>query len=155
MLFQMSQSQQSDPHVFGTDDGYTLTRYIQAEARMYGALRFSYRPVNAVMRAKFRDNKRPNETEFQGLERVAAAAARRIVEWDAVDLKGNKLPVSAESVLALHPNLGQRLIAIVVWSFEGGDADPRDVPPDAGSDNQDPFGDNTDDSVVAQSRKNS
>lgn len=151
----MSKLQQTDPHVLLDDDGYTLTRYIAAEPRMYGALRFTYRPVSSIKRAKFRDKKRLGETEAQSLERHAIATASRLVEWNALGLDGKPLPPTTEGVLALHPVLLTRLMSIVVLSTEGGDLDPDAESPQEPHSEQDPFGDETDDELVEGSRKNS
>ena len=151
----MSRKQASDPHVYPDDDGYTLTRYLRAAPRMYGALRFTYRPVSSKRRAKFRDNARDGETEEQALDRVAAAVARQLVKWDAVDIKGKPLPTTAASVLLLHPTLQTELAAIVLWSFKGGDVDPSESDGSSDQSLSDPFGDNSDDDIVEAERKNS
>lgn len=145
----------SDPHVIPDDDGYTLTRYIEGVPRMYGALRFTYRPVPSIRRAKFRDGQK-NESEEASLKYVANAAAQRIKEWNAVDLNGKPLPINMAGVLDLHPSLQVRLMNIVVYSIEGGDADPEasDIPSE--SDENDPFGEKlSNDELLEGSRKNS
>jgi hypothetical protein len=151
-----SQSQPSDPHVVPDDDGYTLTRYIEGVPRLYGALRFTYRPVSSIRRAKFRDGAKSGEGEEASLRRVANATAVRVVEWNAVDIKGSPLPINAAGVLSLHPSLQVRLMNIVVYSIDGGDADPESSEIPSESDDTDPFGEKlVDGELLEGSRKNS
>jgi hypothetical protein len=123
-LSQSNSSSSSDPYVIPDDDGYTLSRYIEGVSLQYGALRFTYRPVSALRRAKFRDGAKPGDTEETLLRRCAKGVASRLVKWDAVDLKGSPLPTTDAGVLQLHPQLLTRLINVVVYSIEGGDPDP-------------------------------
>jgi hypothetical protein len=153
----MSKSQSpGDPHVIPDDDGYTLTRFVEGVPRLYGALRFTYRPVSSIRRARLRDGAKNGETEEAQLRRVAAGAARQIVDWNAVDHKGISLPVTVAGVLSLHPSLQVRLMNIVVYSIDGGDVDPDSSEILNESDDTDPFGDKLPDSELLEgSRKNS
>lgn len=146
---------QEQHHVLSDDDGYTLTRYIQEEPRMHAALRFTYRPVGSIMRLRFRDRAPAGENEEAALRRSAVAVAHQLVQWSGKDRKGNPLPVTAESVLSLHPRLQMRLISIVLHSLEGGDADPEAVQSSARWNPADPFGTDADAELVEGEQKNS
>ena len=155
MTNQSNPNSSSDPHVVPDDDGYTLSRYIDGVPRQYGALRFRYRPVSAIRRAKFRDGAKPGDNEETLLRRCAKGVAQCLIDWDAKDIKNNYLPKTDAGVLQLHPQLLTRLINIVVYSIEGGDPDPLVVVDSSTDDDQDVFGEIPDDELVEGSRKNS
>lgn len=110
-------------HVIPDDDGFTLTRFIKGEDRMYDSLRFEFRPVGTIKRARVVE-RRKGLGEEEATIALAKAVAQQIVGWDAVDEEGDPLPVSAKSVQLLHPMLWSRVLAIVIYSTEGGDVDP-------------------------------
>jgi len=150
-----SQNEASDPHVVTEDDGYTLTRYIEGVPRMYGSLRFTYRPVGSIGRSRFRAKAPDGEREEDSIRRYAKAAVSRMVEWNAVDRKGEPLPLTDKSIVVLHPMLQMRLFNVIIHSIDGGDDDPAKTVYSEPDIDDDPFGGAvTDDEIVAESRKN-
>lgn len=112
-------------HVLVDDDGYSLTRYIQAEPRMYEAARFTFRPVTPLRRARLVMRKEGLPVDAL-LIALCDAVAQRIISWNCKDQRGNVLGVTSESVQILHPVLQQRLFNIIIYSSEGGDLDPEE-----------------------------
>jgi hypothetical protein len=113
-----------ESHIICDDDGYTLTRYIEARERMYPALRISFRPVLPIERAKVFE-RRQAATEEQALLALSVVASKRLVSWNAVNRNGEALPITPANIALLHPLLQNRVYNIVIFATEGGDVDPE------------------------------
>ncbi|MCR9297206.1 MAG: hypothetical protein NXI32_31295 [bacterium] len=119
-----------EPNTLVDDDGYTLTRYIEGRAGLYGPLRFTYRPVGAMLRAKFLDKRQATQLKYlqnaqaKCTELLCEITASRITEWDAIDHKQNGLALSPANLRKLHPLQLARLWDIVIWGEDAGDPDP-------------------------------
>lgn len=118
-----------EPHTIPEDDdGYTLTKFVVDHPGLYPTLRFQYRPIAAVPRARFVDRRQAEPSEEKLTANMSAVLAKQIVSWDAVDHKGQQLPRTKDAVQTLHPVLLNRLFNIVIWSTDGGDVDPEAKP---------------------------
>lgn len=112
------------PNILPDDDGYTLTRYIAAEERMYPELLFSYRPLSPKNRARVIDRRDAVRSEEKSIVAFSNVCAKQLVSWNAIDSHGKEAELSSGNILALHPIQQSRLFAIVIFSSEGGDANP-------------------------------
>jgi hypothetical protein len=102
------------------EDGQTEPGYIAAEERLYPELRFTYRPMRKEDRDVFKVGTMalgPSESVAKTVEELV----NRMPSWEA------KVPVSAERIRKLRPQLLDKLIAIV-WGYLPPDADPRAAP---------------------------
>ncbi len=118
-----SQSIQSDFHFVPDDDGFTFKRYIEGQDRMYPSLRFEFRPVLPIQRAKIADKRNESQGE-QAILSLSKVLAARVVAWSAIDRTGRKLEPRAENIARLHPTIFNRMCNIIIFQIEGGDVDP-------------------------------
>lgn len=139
--------------IVGDDDGYTVEAFVQGQDRLYPSTRFAFRPVTVLERARILDARR-NLNEQQVVAHLAKALCARILSWNAVDRKGNSLPLSIESFLKkLNVELFYRLNNIVINGSDGGDVDPDGTLSESDIANiPDPFGD--DKGVTEAEQKN-
>jgi hypothetical protein len=109
-------------------DGYTQCGFIAAVPLVHGALRFTYRPALVEERSQLGDAARQLRSQLYD-RHAAAFTAHKIVEWDLADSRGRAVPVSAEALLRLQPDLFVRLHKIVAgWMATDVDpAWPRDT----------------------------
>jgi hypothetical protein len=110
------------------DDGYTEDGYIAEVPRLHPALRFRFRPMLSTERAQaMRDmGKAINSPNAKQSEIISAKLmAERILEWDLKDGSGNIVPVTADMILRVKPQLSNRLYAIVVLGTAPSDEDPE------------------------------
>lgn len=110
------------------NDGYTRDGYIATVDRLYGELRFKYRPFLAEEDATLADATRRLPANTVVLN-YAKTMAQRIKEWNLLDSQGNAVPISAETVARLSPPLFHKLKGIVT-GWEPSDEDPN-APNDA------------------------
>lgn len=104
------------------DDGYTEPGYIDPQPLLHGALRFSFRPMITEERAKLLAA--VENMSGDAYDRMAAdMMAKKLVEWDLVDAKGEPVPISARIVLRLKPALFNTLYKIML-GFDATDRDP-------------------------------
>jgi len=104
------------------DDGYTRDGFIAAVPRLHGALRFSYRPVLVEQRGELRAA--GAKLDSRGCTRhVAAFLTSQLVAWSLVDRRGQPVPVEADRLLRIHPELLIKLQNIVL-GFVPSDVDP-------------------------------
>lgn len=97
------------------DDGYTRHSTLKGRERMYPDLTFRWRPTTILMRAKFAGATKQVGMSAERLERMGAEIlAKQLLEWSAVNHQGQPAPINADSVLKLHPDLFNRLYAVVV-----------------------------------------
>lgn len=110
--------------ILSDDDGFTIDRFVNEVPRLYPALNFTYRPVDAPRRARLLDARQGSDEET-AVRRLSEVVAEQIVDWDAKDQKGCKVDKTNEGVLALHPVLLNRLFNIIVWASDAGDEPPN------------------------------
>ena len=103
-------------------DGYTQDGYIAAVPRLHGALRFAYRPTLVEERSQLVDV--ASRLRAQLYDRhLAAFVADKLISWDLSDGSGVDVPVAAESILRLQPELFAKLHRIVLGRAAS-DVDP-------------------------------
>ena len=111
---------------FPEEDGYTLAAYIAEVPRLHNAVRFRFRPVDLIERSillAFKDR----NYEKAITEKFCELLSQRITEWSLTERTGEtSLPmaVTAAKIRRLRPTLWTRLVNIVIWGVDGGDADP-------------------------------
>ena len=107
------------------DDGYTLDAYIQALPKVHNEVRLSFRPTYVTDRAQLVEaNRKLDETKFA--KYLSEWTAKHLVSWSIHQkVKGVMIPmpITAENILKLKPQLWTKLTGIVCWG-EGGDQDP-------------------------------
>ncbi len=103
-------------------DGYTQSGFIAAVPLVHGALRFTYRPALLEERSQLSDAARQLRSHLYD-RHAAAFTAHKIVDWDLADCRGRAVPVSAEALLRLQPDLFARLHKIVT-GWTASDVDP-------------------------------
>lgn len=119
-------------------DGYTINGYIAAVPGLYEAVRFRYRPMQAIERAEFfnRRDKLPVESQTKG---NAQAIVDRLESWDLTigpevealgcGLKaGEPIPLTVEHVKRVNPVLFARLFSMICGT-EPPDDDPKATTP--------------------------
>ncbi len=108
------------------DDGYTLDAYIQGVPRVHNQQWIAYRPTYITDRALLLEaNRKLDEKRFT--EHLSEWAAKHLVSWTIQQKIGDALvsmPITAENIQKLKPQLWTRIIGIVCWG-EGGDQDPN------------------------------
>ena len=103
-------------------DSYTANGYVAEVPRKHGAIRFKYRPVLAEQRANVQE--KMHQLGGGKAEKVASSViAQQVMEWDAVDDKGDSLPILPEKIARLQPDLKSRIYGIVMGA-RASDADP-------------------------------
>ncbi|HEX4147206.1 MAG TPA: hypothetical protein VHY91_27160 [Pirellulales bacterium] len=103
-------------------DGYTQSALIAAVPRLHGALRFTYRPALIEERSQLYDAAgRLNSHRFDC--HVAQFLAEKIVDWDLVDARRQPVPLSAEALLRIQPELFIKLNRIILGTAAS-DVDP-------------------------------
>ena len=111
---------------FPEEDGYTLAAYIAEVPRLHNAVRFRFRPVDLIERSillAFKDR----NYEKAITEKFCELLSQRITEWSLTERNGEALlpmAISAAKIRRLRPTLWTRLVNIVIWGVDGGDADP-------------------------------
>jgi hypothetical protein len=104
------------------NDGYTEDAYIEALPGFYGEFRFKFRPMLIEERAAlFNQNDKLPPAEYE--RKCAAALSNKLVEWSLIDKAGKQVPVSAQNILRLKPNLNGRIFGIVLGT-QATDIDP-------------------------------
>jgi hypothetical protein len=104
-------------------DGYTQDGFIVAVPLMHGSLRFTYRPALVEERSQLSEAAtRLRAHIYDG--HVARFAAQKIVVWDLVDAHLREVPISAEALLRLQPELFVKLHRIVL-GWTPSDMDPE------------------------------
>jgi hypothetical protein len=103
-------------------DGYTQEGYVTDVPRLHGALRFSFRPTLVEERSQLADL--AARVRSQAYDRyLATFIAEKLVSWDLQDNCGAGVPVAAESILRLQPELFGKLHGVVLGS-QASDSDP-------------------------------
>lgn len=108
-------------------DGYTQQGYIAPVAGMHSGLRFVFRPMSGAERRRALANvERENERTRDN--RTAVVVAEKIVSWELTrpgpDRQPEPAPISSDSVLHLHADVMEKLIA-VVFGMRANDPDPE------------------------------
>jgi hypothetical protein len=102
-------------------DACTLPGYVAASPGLHVALRFQYRPATISERVQLAAP--GQDAPSQGFaHRTAALLAQRLVSWELPDAAVQQ-PVSAQSVLALQPQLFEKLHHVVL-GYVASDIDP-------------------------------
>ena len=105
-------------------DGYTCAGYVQERRHLHPAVRFTYRPMlrqnRSVVFKRIRDDSDPKALDVV----YARTIAGQIVEWDLTMPDGAPVPLTAEHILRLEPNLFDKLFNIVT-GISVTDEDPR------------------------------
>jgi hypothetical protein len=103
-------------------DGYTQEGYIADVPRLHGALRFAYRPSLVEERSQLADL--AARVRSQAYDRyLATFIADKLVSWDLQDCNGADVPIAAESILRLQPELFGKLHGVVLGR-QASDLDP-------------------------------
>lgn len=108
-------------------DGYTEAVYFEDVPRLYGEMRFTYRPILITRLAKI--NREMNEVGDDDEKRQYIAAkwmSQRLVSWDLKKPDGS--PVDhrdIEQLLHIRPALFNRLWNVIGLGIDGGDLDPN------------------------------
>ena len=111
---------------FPEEDGYTLAAYVAEVPRLHNAVRIRFRPVDLIERSillAFKDR----NYEKAITEKFCELLSQRITEWSLTERNGEALlpmAISAAKIRRLRPTLWTRLVNIVIWGVDGGDADP-------------------------------
>lgn len=104
-------------------DGYTQPGYIAAAPLLHGSLRFCYRPALVEERSQVSDAAVELKSHLYD-RHVAAFAAGKIVSWDLADAAGHAVPIAADALLRLQPELFVKLHRIVL-GWVASDVDPE------------------------------
>lgn len=104
-------------------DGYTAHGYIAAVPRMYGALRFTYRPMPVDERSVLFDMVERQRDRKKGESMSAKTIQKHLVDWE-LQYDGAEVKPTWENVLRLQPSLFVRLFNIVV-GVDASDDDPE------------------------------
>jgi hypothetical protein len=110
-------------------DGFTRRGYIKEEPRLYGALRFEYRPTRRLTR----------EEHWRALEKVQSDPAKgerlacefvvsRLAGWELKDATGSAVPLTADAMAHVEPILFERLYMIMLGKAVP-DEDPENPEP--------------------------
>ncbi len=102
-------------------DGYSQDGYVAAVPLVHGALRFTYRPAMVEERSQLTDAARRLKSHLYD-RHAATFTAQKIVAWDLTD-RGRDVPISAEALLRLQPDLFVKLHRIVA-GWLASDVDP-------------------------------
>ncbi|HEX4147700.1 MAG TPA: hypothetical protein VHY20_01880 [Pirellulales bacterium] len=103
-------------------DGCTLAGYVAAAPGLHCALRFQYRPATISERICLAVSDGP-EAAREFARHTAALLAEKLVSWQLVDAGMAAPPISAAAVLALQPQLFEKLHHIVL-GYVASDIDP-------------------------------
>ncbi len=105
-------------------DGYTRAGYVAERKHLHPAVRFTYRPMlrqnRSVVFKRIRDDSNPRALDVV----YARTIAGQIVAWDLALPDGAPVPLAAEHILRLEPNLFEKLFNIVTGICVT-DEDPR------------------------------
>lgn len=116
------------------NDGYTLDAYVKAEPGIHGEHRIKFRPLLHEERYSYGEalgKKSPREAS----QFMCSVLAKHLKGWDVKNVNGDELPVVAESVRILRPDLLEKFYAIVSGRAAG-DADPNVPLPASDLDNE-------------------
>lgn len=99
------------------DDGYTEDHTIPGVEGHYPTLKMQIRPFTAleVVTHQEQTSKLKNA---DAREYIAKVTAPRILIWDLIDHKGNKIPVSPDMVCKVKPNLFNCILSAFVGDIE-------------------------------------
>ena len=103
-------------------DGYNETAFIRGVPHLYGDVRFTFRPMLAEDRAEFVERGSKLKARDQ-TRRSAELIEHHVLEWNVERLDGKPVPITAEAILRLHPNLFNRILWVVTGT-EPWDEDP-------------------------------
>lgn len=117
------------------DDGYNVSGCLKGEPKLHPPLRFTYRPCLAAERQAWwdfeeRQDRAPNPDPAVKSRRKIEIMAAHIVSWEACDRSGRPMPVDAQALARLHPNLHDRLFNVILGVVPPDDAPdaPRTTP---------------------------
>lgn len=114
------------------EDGQTLPGYVAEVPRLYGPVRFQFRPMLATERAVIL-GQMSVMGEKEATETAAAIIASRVKQWDATRGDGATIiPLDPAHTVRLQPKLQMRIYNIILGN-EAPDQDPRESGP-----NEDP-----------------
>jgi hypothetical protein len=105
------------------DDGYTISRTIDAEPGVHGPVSFDYRPPLAVHISKLLDANRAGNEAYTST--AIDVAAVQIVKWDKCDRLGKPVPVNKTTLARLKPELLTKITDAMFWP------EKKDGEPDA------------------------
>jgi len=103
-------------------DGYEERAYLRGVPKLYDDVRFTFRPMLAEARADYVDRGSRLRAREQ-TKRSAEMIEHHVLEWDIRDDKDRLVPLTAENILRLHPNLFNRLLWVITGT-EAWDDDP-------------------------------
>ena len=103
-------------------DGYTRPGYIAPEPDLHGELRFVFRPGVVEERGQLVDAAQRMASDAYD-RHLAVYLAEKLVRWELVDEQGQEVPVTADHILRLHPELFIALEQIVL-GWIASDVDP-------------------------------
>ena len=109
------------------NDGYTLPGFAEGQPGYFESVRYRYRPVSAIQQATFEaalDLLRDTPTNPARFRKNAEIIRSRIVSWDAVDDKGEPLPLTQATMEHLAPQLFWKLFG-TVFGRMASDIDPQ------------------------------
>lgn len=107
---------------FVVDDGYTVPGYLEAVPGLHPALRFEYRPIQVMQRDAV-DKSIASKGSAHAHQVVRSCVASRLTHWNAVDLKGEPLPIEPANVGTLPPLLYDKLFNVLL-GYRASDPDP-------------------------------
>lgn len=116
------------------DDGYTESAYVAAMPGVFNAQTIRYRPLTHTERYVI-GNALGTKSPAEASKLLIATLAKHLKEWDVCVADGGTLPINAESVAKLKPELAERFYAIVTGRF-GGDQNPNEASSGSAADDE-------------------
>jgi hypothetical protein len=114
-------------HILSVEDGYTEAAYVAAVPGLYDELRFTYRPLLHVERDAVSDQSGKSAQNFESV--LVAVMQSKLKTWDAMDGKGNPMPINAATIKRLQPALFDKVYTIIAGRVPS-DPDPKNQNPE-------------------------
>jgi len=105
-------------------DGYDFRGYVAEMRALHPALRFDWRPIHKA--ELLETMRKASNLSEQAAEHVSCALlAKHLLWWDAVDLKGEPMPLSADSLMTNFSDFFRQRLMRIVSCQESSDWDPE------------------------------
>lgn len=108
-------------------DGYTENAFLRAVPHIHDDVRFAFRPMLPEERADFIERGARLKAKEQ-TRRAAEVIEHHVHIWDIYDENEKIVPLTADKILRLHPNLFNRLLWVVTGT-EPWDEEPEQKAP--------------------------
>ncbi len=105
-------------------DGYTFRGYIAERRGLHPALRFDWRPVRReqIVEAYRRLS---DAGSVQAERATCAMVAKHVIWWDAKDLDGNPMPITADNLFKHFPDPFRERLMEILRCNQASDWDPE------------------------------